>query len=200
MGSRVPWWGVASSAAAPVLLMGGWTLAASQQPGGFDSARDTISALAAYGATERWVMTTALLGVGSCHVATALALAPAARPGRLLMALGGVATAAVGLSPLPANDNGSSRHTVAAVIAFSALAVWPAVGWRPGAATPAPLRRGAAAAAALVLSALVGGFFYASTRGAELTGLYERVAAGTQTMWPLLVVLGARAGGAARVA
>jgi len=29
----VPWWGLVSSAVAPVLLVGGWTLAAGLQPG-----------------------------------------------------------------------------------------------------------------------------------------------------------------------
>ena len=35
--TTVPRWGVLSSVAAPVLLIGGWTLAARLQPGGFDS-------------------------------------------------------------------------------------------------------------------------------------------------------------------
>ena len=39
----VPWWGVLSSAAAPVLLAGGWTVAAMLQPGSFDQVRQTIS-------------------------------------------------------------------------------------------------------------------------------------------------------------
>ena len=42
----VPWWGVISAAAAPVLLIGGWTVAAGLQPR-FDPVSDTISALAA---------------------------------------------------------------------------------------------------------------------------------------------------------
>ena len=43
----VPWWGVVSSAAAPVLLFAGWTVAAALQPGSFDAAAGTVSALAA---------------------------------------------------------------------------------------------------------------------------------------------------------
>ena len=42
----VPWWGLVSSAAAPVLLVGGWTLAAGLQPGSFDAVAGTISSLA----------------------------------------------------------------------------------------------------------------------------------------------------------
>ena len=42
----VPWWGVTSSVAALVLMVGGWTVAAGLQPG-FDPVADTVSALAA---------------------------------------------------------------------------------------------------------------------------------------------------------
>jgi hypothetical protein len=70
----VPWWGVISSAAAPVLLIGGWTVAAGLQPRSFNPVADTISALAAEDAADRWVMTFALLGLGACYVMTALAL------------------------------------------------------------------------------------------------------------------------------
>jgi len=75
----VPWWGLVSSAVAPVLLVGGWTVAAGLQPGSFNAVADTISSLAAEGAADRWVMTLALAGVGACHVVTGLALRPAAR-------------------------------------------------------------------------------------------------------------------------
>jgi len=64
----------------PVLMIGGWTVAAALQPGSFDQVTGTISALAGYAATDRWVMTLALAGVGICHVVTALALRPAAAP------------------------------------------------------------------------------------------------------------------------
>ncbi|MGD0375464.1 MAG: DUF998 domain-containing protein [Streptosporangiaceae bacterium] len=64
----VPWWGVVSSAVAPVLLAGGWTVAAGLQPRSFNPVADTISSLAAHGATDRWVMTLALAGVGACYV------------------------------------------------------------------------------------------------------------------------------------
>jgi hypothetical protein len=76
----VPWWGVVSSAAAPVLLVGGWTVAARLQPRSFNAVASTISALAADSAADRWVMTLVLLAVGVCDVVTGLALRPAAAP------------------------------------------------------------------------------------------------------------------------
>ena len=53
-----------SAALAPVALIGGWTLAATRQPEAYDATRDTISALAAVGAEDRWVMTTGFLVLG----------------------------------------------------------------------------------------------------------------------------------------
>ena len=41
---KITW---ASATAAPVALIGGWTLAATRQPEAYDATRDTISALAA---------------------------------------------------------------------------------------------------------------------------------------------------------
>ena len=61
---NVPWWGVLSSSAAPVLLAGGWTIATSLPPRSFDPMTDTVSALAALGAADRWVMTLTFLVVG----------------------------------------------------------------------------------------------------------------------------------------
>src|SRR5688500_11488963 len=155
---RVPWWGLVSAAAAPVLLIGGWTVAARGQPAGFDSTSDTISALAALGAQDRWLMTSALVGLGACHVGTALALRPFPRPGRLLLGAGGVATLLVAAFPLPDGDGGSVPHTVAAGIAFVALSACPAFSWRRGARSPAPLPPAAALGAATALRRLLGSF------------------------------------------
>jgi hypothetical protein len=123
-------WGVLSSAAAPVLLIGGWTLAARLQPGHFDQVSGTISALAAHDAQHRWVMTAALVGVGAAHVGTALALRPAPPAARLLLATGGVATGLVAAFPLPAGGGPAPEHALAAGVAFVALATWPAISWR----------------------------------------------------------------------
>ena len=186
----VPWWGVLSSAAAPVLLIGGWTVAAVRQPAVFDSTVDTISALAALDATDRVVMTAALAGLGAAHVGTALALRQAATPGRVLLAAGGVATILVAGFPLPAE--GTSRaHVLAAGVVFLALAGWPALGGRKGTGVPWSLRRRVSVIAAGVLLALVAAFAVALASDTRV-GLFERIAAGSQALWPLAVVLSAR--------
>lgn len=186
----VPWWGRLSSLLAPILLIGGWTLAASLQPGGFDSVRLTISALAAEDAASRWVMTAAIAGTGICHLLTAAALRPAAPAGRWLLALGGAATIVVAVFPLPSSSGKSAAHGAAALAAFVLLSVWPLWSPRATARPPVPwgLRRPVARTAAVVLLAGAVAFGLSSTQGWTTSGLVERLTAGAQALWPLVVV------------
>ncbi len=66
----MPWWGVVSAVAAPLLLTAGWTVAAGLQPQSFNPVAGTVSALAAVGAADRWVMTLAFAAAGACEVIT----------------------------------------------------------------------------------------------------------------------------------
>lgn len=182
---HIPWWARVSAGAAPVLLGGGWTLAAARQPAGYDPIRDTISALAARGASDRWVMTSALAGLGACHVVTAMGLRPARPGGRAVLAVGGAATVLVAAFPQPVEGN-STAHTLAAAVAFGALGVWPIFAARRTPAAPL-LGRSPSLTAATVLLGLVT-WFVLEVHG-DLRGLAERAAAGGQALWPLAVVL-----------
>lgn len=200
----VPWWGLLSASAAPVLLIGGWTVAAAQQRGRFDPVVETISALAARGATDRWIMSVALAGLGICHVVTALALRPAASAGRVALGAGGLATLMVAVFPLPADDSGSTPHGLAAGTAFLALAVWPALAIRRSARVPRRLltysdesaavlvRPAVVLPATAVLLGLVAWFGAELAADRGLVGLSERAAAGAQAIWPLATVVLAR--------
>jgi hypothetical membrane protein len=195
----VPWWGVISSAAAPVLLIGGWTVAARLQPR-FDPVAGTVSALAAIGATDRWVMTLVFLLVGACYIITALALRPARVPGRLILIAGAAAGMLVAASPEHPGGFGSVPHFVWASIGFAGLTLWPAGAWRRGPAVPWGLRPAVAAAAIAVLFALLAWFGTELILGAGQAGLAERVVGAAQAAWPLAVVLSARAAAPARAA
>lgn len=212
------WWGVASSAAAPVLLIGGWTLAGALQRAGFDPVEGTISALAARDADSRWVMTAALAGVGACHLTTAAALRSAAPAGRAVLAAGGVGSLLVAAFPLPTGGGTSAAHTVAAGLAFGALSAWPALALRRSRTTPtapeAPPHRDAtpvtdrpaepyvpvalrpvvAGTAAATLLGLLGWFVAELAADGPAVGLTERLAAGAQSLWPLATVLSAVSG------
>ena len=184
----VPWWARLSSLLAPVLLVGGWTVAASMQPGGFDATARTISELAALDATNRWVMTIGIAGTGLCHLTTAVGLRPAASRGRILLALGGVASVLVALLPLPGGGATSSVHSVSAFCAFVLLTVWaPYAGVAQGEA-PWGLRRRVALLAGAVLGVITLWFFVVVAVGGADVGLAERCAAGAQALWPAVVV------------
>ncbi len=178
---RVPWWAVVSATCAPIFAVGGWTVAAGRQPGGFDSVTHTISALAARGATDRWIMTAGLAGLGCCHVLTSLGLRPAARPGRLVLLVGGVATVLVAAFPQPVVGS-STAHVWAAATGFVSLSVWPALAWR----------RAATLAATILLLGIVGWFAAELFGEGGLIGLSERFAVGSQALCPLVAVLLAR--------
>lgn len=185
----VPWWTVVSSSAAPVLLIGGWTVAAAIQTAGFDQVAGTISELASGAVTDPWVMNWALAGVGACHLVTALGLRPARPAGRVGLAIGGAAMLVVAAHPLPAAGT-STGHAVSATVAFVALGAWPPLAARRGRQQAWGLRPVVCAAAAVALLGLVGAF--AVELGGPRAGLAERVAAGAQALWPLAVVASAR--------
>jgi hypothetical membrane protein len=187
----VPWWALLSAAMAPLFLIGGWTLAAALQPAGYNSVRDTISALAGVGAADRWVMTIGLAVLGTCHVVTALGLRPAAVLGRLLLATGGVATVLVSVFPVPRLGT-SDIHRVVAGIGFATLTLWPVLACRRSRPLPWGLRPLVSITAAVVLLGLLVWFVAELSADGTRIGLTERLVAGSQALWPLVVVLSAR--------
>ena len=199
--TRAPWWTVASATAAPVLLIGGWTLAAALQRDGFDQLSGTISALAALDADHRWVMTAAIAGTGVAHMVTATGLRDAALPGRLVLAVGGVANLFVAAFPLPSGEERSAVHFAAAAVGFGALAAWPLLSWRrrpagtrETASDPRPwgVRPATVVGAGAVLVGTLVWFIAELSADSDRIGVSERIAAGAQAIWPLAVVMSTR--------
>jgi uncharacterized protein DUF998 len=188
---NVPWWGLFSSGAAPVLMVGGWTVATSLQPRSVDPVAETVSTFAAVGAAERWVMTATFLAVGLCYIATGLALRPAGAAGRLILVAGAGIGILVAAFPQPA-DGGSLLHAIWASVGFGALTAWPAAAWRRGAGVPWALRPAVCAIAAAMLVLLLVWFAAEVVTGAGQAGLAERVLGVAQAVWPLTVVLSCR--------
>lgn len=188
--SRVRVSALVSATAAPILLIGGWSLAAAAQPSAFDSTRDTISALASAGATDRWIMTAAIVLLGCCHLTTAYGLAEAATTGRIVLAAGGAATIGVAMTPLPASGS-STIHGIFAFLAFGCLAIWPFFAWRRGPKISWGLRPIQSNVAAILLVLLLIVFTVSLAQG-DLVGATERLAAGAQALWPAAVVWCAR--------
>lgn len=188
--AEVPWWGLIPAAAAPVTLVAGWTVAAELQPRPYEVLDSTVSALAAVGSANRWVMTFAFALAGAAEVVTGLALRPAAAPGRLALMAGGAAGVLVAASPQHAG--GSLTHAVWAVVGFSALVAWPGGAWRRGAGVPWGLRPVVSVSAAAILLGLLAWFGVELVAGGGHVGLAERVMGVAQASWPLVVTLSCR--------
>jgi hypothetical protein len=184
----VPWWTVVTAGAAPALLVVGFLVAAKLQPVSYNSLRDTISALAARGAADPWVMTAAIAAVGACYLVTAIGLSPARRIGRVALAGGGLATLSIAAFPTPLH--GYSRlHALAVIAACATMSAWPVLAahrdhrarW---------LRFGPNAVVSVVTFGLIVWFTFA-INGGEL-GLAERCAAVAPALWLFPVAIGAR--------
>lgn len=182
----VPRWLLISSGCAPVLLIAGWVIAASLEGPGYDPATQTISVLAAYGASGSWVMTGALFALGVCHLLTAWGLRAAAAAGRLALAGGGVAALVVAMVPAP-SSGGSLRHGSVAAAGFALLALWPLLAARGDDAVPWALRPvpSFAATAVMVAGAL---WFLVEMHRHGAAGVAERVVTAFQSLWPFVVV------------
>src|ERR1700746_3734704 len=80
-------------------MVGGWSVGARVHPRPVSPVAEPVSALAAVGAADRWVMSLTFVVVGACFFVTALALRPAGAPGRLLLMAGAVAGMLVAVNP-----------------------------------------------------------------------------------------------------
>jgi hypothetical protein len=185
----LPWWGMVSSAAAPVLMIAGWTVAAGLQPRSFDPVADTVSVLAAPGAADRWVMTLTFVVVGVCYFVTGLALRPARLPGRLMLMAAAVAGLLVAANPEQPGNSLPVPHMIWGAAGCAALVAWPAGAWRRGPSVPWGLRPAVSAAAVAVLVALLAWFGAELATGGGQAGLAERVFGAVQALWPLAVAL-----------
>ena len=161
-----------SSALAPLALIAGFTAGALAQPSSYDSVHDTISALAARGASDRWIMTTAFVLLGLCHLITAYGLR------RPVFALGGLATVLIAFAPQPAHGS-STLHLVLAGIGLTALASWPIQDGRAG-----------RIAAGVLVAVLV--WFAITLHAGDAVGLVERILTVAEALWPIAAVTAVR--------
>ncbi|GAA3047466.1 DUF998 domain-containing protein [Streptomyces roseofulvus] len=182
----VPLWALVSSGCAPVLLIAGWVVAGHLEGSAYDPITQSISVLAAYGAPGFWVMTSALLGLGACHLLTACGLRVAVPAGRLALAGGGVASVLVALVPAP-SSGGSLRHGSLAAVGFTLLALWPVLAARRDPTAPWGLRLVPALTATAFMGAGALWYVIETTRHGP-AGIAERLVTCVQSLWPLVVV------------
>ena len=174
-----------SSTAAPIGLIGGWAVAAYMWPE-YDPIRQTISELAALDAPTATFMNAMFVLAGVCHIVSAVFLYAVGIPGRVVLAVGGLASIALYFFPLPSVATTSLEHRVVAGVSFVAMALWPALGWRrrPIASLLRPLPM---ISAAVAMGALCLWFFFVWDSDGTTVGFVERLAVGAEAVFPGLV-------------
>ena len=197
-GPPVPGWVIGTAALGPAVLVVGWLIAGALQPSSYRPMRDTISVLAGYTGTDRWVMTAALLLVGGFQVATGAGLTAVRLPARLLLIVTGLSTLGIAATPELATGP-TSRHLAFAVSCVVTTAVWPVLVARRAPAPSWIVSVHGAAAMTLVFAGLSSWLLIAAQTAAGDLGLAERLTSAVQALFPLVVALAlrraARAGG-----
>jgi hypothetical protein len=101
----------------------------------------------------------------------------------------GVATVLVALNPEHAGRGGSLPHTFWAATGFIVMTAWPAAARVRGPLVPYGLRPAVAVSATTVMLGLLLWFGAELISSGHQIGLAERALAGSQALWPLVVVL-----------
>ncbi|QER87865.1 DUF998 domain-containing protein [Streptomyces tendae] len=181
----VPRWVLLSSGFAPLLLIAGWVIAAVLEGSAYDPVTQTISVLAAYGASGSWVMTGAFIALGVCHLLTAWGLRAAAAAGRAALAGGEWPRWP---SPwAPPSSGGSLGHGSVAAVGFVLLALWPVLAADGRRTAPWALRPTPSLAATALMVAGAAWFLIEMHRHG-MAGVAERVVTAVQSLWPFVVV------------
>ena len=178
-------WAAVSTALAPLLMIGAWLVAEALQPPSYSPLHSSISGLAALGAADRWIVTSALLLVGPCYFVTAACLPAVRRPARAVLLIAGLSSIGIAVSPQPVHGT-NPEHLVWTALGAVAIAIWPAFAVSRAPSQPLILRPPGAAAVTVVSLALLT-WLIAETQGGSSLGLAERLVTGLQMTWPFIV-------------
>ena len=184
-------WAVGTALLAPGALVGGWLIAGALQPASYSPMRQTMSVLAGHAGTDRWVMTAALLLVGSCQIATGAGLAAVRMPARMLLILTGLSTLGIAATPEPATGP-TPRHLAFAVSCVVTTAVWPVLVARRTSAPSWILSARGCATVTVIFTGLSCWLLIAARDGGGDLGMVERLTSAVQGAFPLVVALAAR--------
>jgi hypothetical protein len=186
----VPWWAVVSAGLSPVLATGGWLMAGAVQPASYSPIRQTVSVMAGYAGTDRWIMTGALFLVGACQLVAAVGLAGFGVPARILLAVAGLCSIGIAESPEPAIGS-TPQHLAWTSLGAVTLAVWPAFVARRAPPRPLILSGYSYTVVTAVFMALLG-WLVIQTQGGRDLGLSERLFLSIETCWPFIVAIALR--------
>jgi hypothetical protein len=196
-GRPVRGWAVVTASLAPVVLVAGWLIAGALQPASYSPMAQTISVLAGQSGADRWVMTTALLVVGGCQIATGAGLAGVRLPARILLIVTGLSTLGIAATPEPATGP-TPRHLAFAVSCVVTTAVWPALVARRASARSWILSVCGCASVTALFAGLSCWLLIAARAGAADLGMVERLTSAAQGVFPLVIAVALRRHGRAR--
>jgi Protein of unknown function (DUF998) len=186
VGSGAYRWVLIDTALLPVVIVAAWTVAQTRQPHGFNAIRQSVSVLAGYGASDRWIVTAALYVAGAGYLLAASGLAQIGIPAQIGLLVSGVAGLGIAVFPEPAVGS-TPPHLAFTALGAIALAIWPAL----VAAGPAVRERGLMSRRALL--AVASGFSalllwtFVETQFGSALGLAERVSSALPMCWPFVV-------------
>jgi hypothetical protein len=136
-------------------------------------------------------MTTALLLVGSCQIATGAGLTAARPAARILLILTGLSTLGIAATPEPAAGT-TSHHLAFAVSCVVTTAIWPLLVARRAPAQSWVLGIYSCATAAVLFAGLSCWLLIAAQNGSGDLGMVERLTSAVQGFPPLVVALALR--------
>ena len=153
--------------------------------------RQTMSVLAGHSGTDRWVMTTALLLVGGCQMATGVGLTAVRMPARILLILTGLSTLGIAATPEPVTGP-TSRHVVFAVSCVVTTLVWPVLVARRAPVQSWILSVYGCATVTAIFAGLSCWLLITAQDGGSNLGMVERLTSAVQGLFPLVVALALR--------
>jgi hypothetical membrane protein len=171
----------------PVQSVVGWSLSAALWPG-YDPIVQTISELASPESPVRYLQSSFFILGALIDIVVALRFTVIARPARVLIFLGGLATIGLTIYPTPLVGV-SEPHRVFATISFVIFSVWPVFGMRFTREWPPIVRPLASIIGTLILGAIAFGFLAIWTNPEiQTAGLWERAVTTSQAIYPALVI------------
>ncbi len=185
---KIHWPALVAAIVGPIQVVVGFNLAQALWPE-FDPVVKTISDLAANDSPVQVLMTSFFYFGATLSLVVAIWARSFALPGRITIALAGLATYGLAFFATPSQDSFSMEHRIFAIISFVLSAAWPLFSMRFDKRYPWIIRPAGAilGTALLTASALI---FLASWTdpASTMTGFWERVIAVSQTWYMALVI------------
>ena len=187
MKNWVRWPALGAASVGPIQTWLGWLIAGSLWTG-YDPVRQTISDLAANESPVKGLMSSFFILGGTLSIIVAIFAPVFSMPGRIAIAVSGLATYGLTIFPTPLVGY-STPHRVFAITSFVLSSAWPLLSMRFGKQYPSIIRPKGAIGATVVLT-VVSLWFLATWTDPNATyvGVAERLLAVGQTWYMALVL------------